>query len=485
MRKFKHYALMLLAVAVAALATSCDNDYDDTELKNEVSDLKSRVDKLEEWCQGANLQISALQGLVAALEAKDYVTGVSPVMEGSEVVGYTIIFSKSGPVTIKNGKDGLAGETPVIGVRQDSDGVYYWTVRTGDDEPTWLTDAAGNKIRTTGETGKSPVLSVGADTDGKVYWKVNGEWLLDTAGRKVQATGDTGPTGPEGSSVFLGVNIQNDDYVEVTLADGTSFKVPRTSEIVIFTDFSTFEVYKQDAVSTLKLNLVVKKTNFSAIKAELTSQAGISTAFQTRADQEPAPWDVTVTAPVFDESGNVEKQPSISITVKNAIFGQTALLKVTVIDGKGQEHSTTRVIRYSEKRSINFIGTEWETKPDYFTGLIKGNMYIGFYDKHCCRMGVYVLTPDSRAALVYNKPLEGGNYLINLKGEFSDGASVGYVTSLDDIDTFIPLANLRESILNIRSMKIPENVYFAVQYVPEVSNRVIRIETIEVFPLYD
>ena len=46
-----------------------------------------------------------------------------------------------------NGKD---GHTPVIGVRQDEDGVYYWTLN-GE----WLLDEEGNKIRVTGEDGNN------------------------------------------------------------------------------------------------------------------------------------------------------------------------------------------------------------------------------------------------------------------------------------------------------------------------------------------
>ena len=101
MKNFKHYALLLF-VSVAVF--SCSKDYDDTELRSDVNDLKSRVEKLETWCNTANSQINALQGLVTALEAKDYVTGVSPISEGEKEVGYTIMFSKSGAVTIYNGK---------------------------------------------------------------------------------------------------------------------------------------------------------------------------------------------------------------------------------------------------------------------------------------------------------------------------------------------------------------------------------------------
>ena len=79
MTKFKHLALLLLA---AVVMFGCSN-YNDTELRNDVSDLQSRVEKLEAWCTTANGQITALQGMVTALQANDYVTGVTPVLEGA------------------------------------------------------------------------------------------------------------------------------------------------------------------------------------------------------------------------------------------------------------------------------------------------------------------------------------------------------------------------------------------------------------------
>ena len=227
MKKFRHYALLLVT---AMTVFGCSKDYDDTAIKNDISDLQSRVEKLETWCTTVNSQISALQVLVTALEAKDYVTGVSPVING-----YTITFSKSDAITIYNGKDGAKGAdgvTPVIGVDQ-FEGEYYWTVKIGTAAATWMLDADGKKIRTTGDkgadgsagiNGQSPVLSVATDTDGKVYWKVNGEWLLNS-GKKVQATGDKGDKGETGSAGAAGADGAQGDAVFA--ADGVTVDKPK------------------------------------------------------------------------------------------------------------------------------------------------------------------------------------------------------------------------------------------------------------------
>ena len=75
-----------------------------------------------------NTNISALQTIVGAHENNDCITNVAPITKDGAVLGYTISFLKSAPITLYNGKDGQDGYTPVIGVKQDNDGLYYWTI---------------------------------------------------------------------------------------------------------------------------------------------------------------------------------------------------------------------------------------------------------------------------------------------------------------------------------------------------------------------
>ena len=379
MKKFKYYAGLLL-IAVAASVTSCGEDYDDTAIKNDIADLQSRVEKLETWCTTVNGQISALQGLVTALEANNYVTGVSPTATND---GYTITFSKSEAITIHNGKDGAKGAdgiTPIIGVAKDTDGEYYWTVKTGTAAATWMLDANNKKIRTTGDkgvdgsagvAGTSPVLSVATDTDGKVYWKVNGEWLLN-GGKKVQATGDKGDKGETGSAgaagaagakgdaVFAADGVTVDKTkgtVTFTLAgeDATTFTLPMASEMKIFDKFDTFKVNSEKHELTLALN--VKDGDYAAIKAELTSSKGMEVAMvkaTTRAAS--TPWGVELTSPTFKEDKTIDVNAKVTFTLPAGIEeGEFALLKVTVVGKDGTEHSATRVIVYTTEVSVESV----------------------------------------------------------------------------------------------------------------------------------
>ena len=145
----KIYAILPLACALTF--TACD-DYDDTALWEAVNGLEERIAALEQWQDETNNNIAALQKL---LTTNDMITSVTPVMMGDETVGYTISFLHSDPITIYHGKkgdkgeDGVDGSTPQIGLTQQEDGNWYWTLNGS-----LMTDADGNPIRANGEDGK-------------------------------------------------------------------------------------------------------------------------------------------------------------------------------------------------------------------------------------------------------------------------------------------------------------------------------------------
>lgn len=210
--------------------------YDDSALWESVNDHESRISKLEKLCNEMNANISSLKTIVEALQTNDYVTSVTPVTEGGKEVGYTITFSKSGSITIYHGKDGADGApgadgkdgadglTPVIGVRQDSDGVYYWTLN-GE----WLLDDSGNKIPTTGKDGITPQLKI---EDGYWYVSYDNGAIWTEVGKAVGENGKDGEDGADGDSFFRSVT-QDDANVYFTLADGTVIALPKKVSLSI------------------------------------------------------------------------------------------------------------------------------------------------------------------------------------------------------------------------------------------------------------
>ena len=176
----------LLIFGLMSLA-SC-TEYDEVAMWNKNEDMGSRLAALERLCDRMNTNVASLQRIVEALQANDYVTGVAPVVENGETIGYTISFSRSGPVTIYHGKDGQSGATPVIGVKQDTDGLYYWTL---DGE--WITDG-GKKLPVSGQNGTSPKLKIEEE-----YWYIS----YDDGTTWTKLDKATGEKGDDGAGILV------------------------------------------------------------------------------------------------------------------------------------------------------------------------------------------------------------------------------------------------------------------------------------------
>lgn len=334
-------------VATLLLIVGCSKEYDDSALVGRVDDLENRVQRLEQLCQQMNTNISSLQTIVTALQNNDYVTGVTPITENGKTIGYTITFAKAQSITIYHGKDGQDGAdgkdgkdgqdgadgkdgqdgadgkdgkdgyTPQIGVKQDADGIYYWTL---DGE--WLLDADGNKIKAQGtdgkdgadgEDGKDGVNGTdgkdgedgedGQDgvngTDGKNgedgkdgitpqlkiendYWYVsydNGaSWTQlgkatgeDGKDGQNGANGTNGIDGVDGDSFFLGV-AQDESNVYFTLADGTVITLPKSLALSI--EFAESDLVVMSPNSTREIAYTVTSATDS-VKVEVISSADI------------------------------------------------------------------------------------------------------------------------------------------------------------------------------------------------------------------
>ena len=221
MKKF-----IMLLCCVLFIAGSCSK-VDNNDLWDKLQSLDSRVTALEELCKKMNTNIDALRELVDAAAGNDYITNVAPVKNGGDVIGYTITFAKSDPITIYHGKD---GQTPVIGVRKDTDGLYYWTLN-GE----WLLDeneqkvSAGGQAGTPGKDGITPQLKI---QDGKWYVSYN------NGSTWVEAGEATGPQGPAGDSMFQNITY-DDSFVYFTLADGTKLTIPKSPENAVTLTLNT------------------------------------------------------------------------------------------------------------------------------------------------------------------------------------------------------------------------------------------------------
>ena len=257
----------LLTLAIMALALlSCHNKLWNSidDLESKYQDLDGRVTKLEELCKEMNTNITALKTIVNVIQQNDYITNVTLITKNGKEIGYVITFGKHDPITIyhgnngTNGIDGQGGDSsaPIIGIRQDTDGIYYWTLN-GE----WMLNDEGQRLRvsglngndgTSGQDGKNgkdgkdgtdgvtPQLKIEDD-----YWYVsydNGTtWTqlgkaTSEGGEKGEKgdkgdqgeKGDKGDKGDTGDSMFQSVT-QDDSYVYFTLADGTLIKINKNT----------------------------------------------------------------------------------------------------------------------------------------------------------------------------------------------------------------------------------------------------------------
>ena len=334
---------LLVLISIVLLLSGCYGDDIDSlnddmnSVKDNQAAIEARLASLEEWQKSLNTDITNIRSLITALENSDFITGVVPVMEGGKEIGYTLTFKNGSPITILHGKEGatIEGLTPVVGIKQDADGYYYWTVRYGEDAPDWLLDGDGKKIRT---TLGSPQVRINPTTN---FWEISIDGGATWTSTGVQATGPQGPTGatgpqgqagptgptgqagptgpagpagPAGTSVISAIDNTNPDYVEITLADGvTKVQIPK---------------YK-----SLQLNFAATTFSMSpgaTLSIPYTIPAGAGTPTQIRALNLPMGWKVVasggnlnVTSPSI--GGGVEITLLLSDAANNAWLNPTEL----------------------------------------------------------------------------------------------------------------------------------------------------------------
>ena len=252
--------------------------YDDSELWEQVNQntehiaATERIAALETWQAKTNTNIQSTRTL---LGLSDCITAVTPVTEAGMKVGYTITFLNSPAITIYHGENGTAGTTPQIGVTQEDDGNWYWTLN-GD----LMTDGEGNSIRANDNSAPVPQLSTGAsltvsqDSDGSaivddaIYLSVNdGEtWT--------RVSGTDGADGEDGNTWFSEAPRKEGNYYIFTLATGGSFRVAAYQPFCILAEGETLESFDNAAVwvdeaTTLYLS-IGEEIEYSSIVAQAT-----------------------------------------------------------------------------------------------------------------------------------------------------------------------------------------------------------------------
>ena len=290
MRKIICILSLLAVVAGSLLHTS--GCYNDRLIRERLDQFDIRLQALEKLCAEMNTNISSMQQIITALQNNDFVTDILPIVENGKEIGYTLTFSKSGTVTIyhghdgadgedgkdgTDGKDGANGSTPVIGIQQDDDGAWYWTLN-GE----WLLDDQGEKVRASaidgkdGEDGKDgkngkngadaiiPQLKIKND-----YWYISYDdrQTWERLGRAIGEDGEDGIDGEDGkdgvdgidgtdgTSFFKSVVVENNSVV-LTLMNNTVITIPKALSLsVTFSDLSASPHIDFNTVETIEAGM--------------------------------------------------------------------------------------------------------------------------------------------------------------------------------------------------------------------------------------
>lgn len=339
---------------------------------------------LRTQCNQMNTNIEALQKIVSSLQNNDYITSCTPHMENGVQTGYVISFAKSPSIIVYNGKNGAPGKdgepgkdgadgndgvdgkdgySPVVGVKKDTDNIYYWTL-----DGKWLTDVDGKKVKAQGTDGKNGADgndglpgadgkdgNDGADgangTNGKdgvtPQLKIeDGFWFVSTDGGQnwTELGKATGADGKDGDSFFASVS-DSETKVTFVLKDGSSFEVPKESGLNII--FQNTDAIRFSLGSAYKIAYTLVGSD-AQTSIEILCQDGLR-AILEKTDETSG--FVTVTTPY-----SIVEHSTVIVLVSDG-RGKTIMKALNfVYDGSSDGEKGTLIITTAKPLNITAAG---------------------------------------------------------------------------------------------------------------------------------
>ena len=277
----KKLGLIAALVAGALMSVSCYSG-----IESELQALERRVENLEQRLNTINKNIASLSTLAEKYRSYVYILTSRPIYQGKDIIGYRLEFTDGSSITLMNG---VSKDDPLVGLRMDEDGLYYWIV-TVNGVTDYFYDEVGQKIAA---SVASPIMKIEDD-----MWKVSFDngYIWQTFDRA---------RGTDGKSYIDSIVTRN-DYVNIYLASG---------QTVIFPSYSLYENY----VGQLNdLN-----TNFDALQA--IYQAKAASVF------------VQTVVPIVEGGETVGY---------NLVFSDSSTIKV--LDGKRYEGETIGLVQHTD-----------------------------------------------------------------------------------------------------------------------------------------
>ena len=386
---------ILLIFTMLAALVGC-GQYDDSELKSDINDLKSRMAALEQQCKNMNENLTSLQAIVDAIQKQDGIVSVTELPEGK---GYSVLFTSGKVIYLYNGTDGTGSSTPKISVRKDSDGMYYWTV---DGE--WLM-VDGKKVRASATDGKDAVTPQFKIEDG--YWFVSYDGG-NTWSKLGKATGDDGKAG---DGFFKSVTIEN-GYMVLVMNDSeqTTLRIP-----VAGTSAVTSIKYVPDNLDGIvKVRYSKSGDKFVpediSVKFEILPQSAVEYLVKN--------WKNTLVAKaVYVASTRAEIGDFVTMNIKDVVSGKDNILTVTVDASAldSQFFASNTPMMASLRLTVKVNGDE-ELSSDYVPlAPLSTNdnviEYLTEYDR--------TMDDDSFSIGIYDSPIDYNNHYVGSCGRIT------------------------------------------------------------------
>ena len=341
---------ILLIFTVLATLVGC-GQYDDSELKSDINDLKSRMAALEQQCKNLNENLTSLQAIVDAIRKQDGVVSVTDLPDGQ---GYSVKFVSGKVIYLYNGKNGTDGVTPKISVRKDSDGIYYWTV-DGD----WLI-VDGKKVRAVGLDGKdgqsgddgkdgkdavTPQLKI---VDGFWYISYDNGKYWTKLGKATGENGKDGQDGDDGDVFFKSVTVE-DGYAVFVMNDSeqTTLRIPIAGVSAV----SSIKYVPETPEGVVKIRY--SKIDYWYVAEDFVIKFEIMP--QSFVDYIMKNWKEVLVAKAITYIGEF-----VSVNIKNVVCDKDNIIAVT-IDGKslGSTFLSTGVsVTANLRLSVKINGSE-------------------------------------------------------------------------------------------------------------------------------
>lgn len=385
----KIFTFLMIAMVGFAL-TGCRQ-----RIWDELDELDNRVTALEEIVKKTNSDIAAIQTILNAIQNNVFVTNVITTPDG-----YTIQFSDGTSATISNGTDGADANTPVISVKQDTDGNYYWTIN-GE----WLI-VDGERVRANGHDGQNgqdgqdgqdgedgqdgqdavaPQVRINEDTK---EWEISTDGGVTWVSTGVIAEGQDGENGSvivEGETLFQSIDYTNEDYVIFTLADGTVLKVARYDESApMFIIVDAPELIQMEYGATVEFE--VEATN--VVEHLINVPEGWHASYINNV--------LSITAPAKDLC-HYDKEGYIAITVVSE-SGKMSIVKKNVMAGEWVASVELRTLTF-EDANAQFTPYELEyfnnKQITTWSDLIAEDQYGDYILGYGTWMGECIPTDDS------------------------------------------------------------------------------------------